>query len=53
MAHLSQKNGVYLVRFTFRGKEFKKSLRTRNRTDALAAIGIVSTTIHRLTVGLL
>lgn len=53
MPHLSQKNGVFLGRFTFRGREFKKSLKTRSRADAQAAVGIVGTTPHRLTVGLL
>ncbi len=53
MATLGLKNGVYHIRFRFRGRQFKKSLKTSDRADAQAAVHIVGQTIHRLTVGLL
>jgi len=53
MAHLSRKNGVFVARFRYRGKEYKKSLKTTDRRDAEAAILEVQRVIHRLTVGLL
>ena len=34
MANLARKNGVWLVRFRFLGKEFKRSLKTRLPADA-------------------
>ena len=53
MAHLSRKNGVFVARFRYRGKEYKKSLKTGDRRDAEAALLEVRRAIHRLTVGLL
>ncbi len=51
MANLAQKNGIYLVRFRFQNKEFKRSLKIRERTEAEAARRLVEVTIHRLTTG--
>jgi integrase len=51
MANLSQKDGIYVVRFRFRGKEFKKSLKTRDSSAAEAALHVVELTIHRLHTG--
>jgi hypothetical protein len=49
MANLGQKNGIYNVRFRYGGKEYKKSLRTRDEADAKAAVKGVEQTIHLLT----
>ena len=37
MANLGQKNSVYLARFRFQGKEYKRSLKTSDRKNAEAA----------------
>ena len=47
MASLGNKDGVFLVRFRYGGREYKKSLKTRSRDDAKAAVAIVEVTIHR------
>ena len=51
MANLAQKNGTWLVRFRFLGKEFKRSLKTSNEREATAAQHAVEWTIHRLETG--
>ena len=51
MASLDQKNGVFVIRFRYGGKQFKKSLRTRDETDADGALHLVQHTIYRLTTG--
>jgi integrase len=51
MANLAQKNGTWLVRFRFLGKEFKRSLKSSNERDATAAQHAVEWTIHRLETG--
>ena len=51
MANLTVKDGIWLVRFRFLGKEFKRSLKTRSRPDAEAAQRAVEWTIHRLCSG--
>jgi len=51
MANIGEKNGVFYVRFRFRGKEFKKSLKIRSRSDADAARCLVELTIHRIATG--
>jgi hypothetical protein len=51
MANLGLKDGIYVVRFRFQGKEYKKSLKTRREQDAQAALSIVRLTIHRLHTG--
>src|SRR4029079_7067301 len=53
MANLGSKNGNYHVRFRYRGKEFKKSLKTRTAGEARAALHSVEQTLHRLYIGLL
>jgi integrase len=51
MANLGQKDGIFHVRFRYRGKEYKKSLKIRDRADAEAARNLVELTIHRLHTG--
>jgi integrase len=51
MASLDQKNGVFVIRFRYGGKQFKKSLRTRDETDADGALHLVQHTLYRLTTG--
>jgi integrase len=53
MASLGRKNGVFLARFRYAGKEFKKSLKTSDPKDAEAALLEIRRTIHRLTIGIL
>jgi integrase len=48
MAHLGQKNGVYHLRFRFKGREFKKSVKVRSADEASAALHLVEVTLHRL-----
>ena len=51
MANLVTKDGIYVVRFRFQGKEFKRSLKTRSRRNADGAKTLVEATIHRLLTG--
>ena len=51
MANLGKKGGLFVVRFRFDGKEFKKSLKIRERDEAEAARSLVELTIHRLRTG--
>jgi hypothetical protein len=53
MANLGKKNDVFLVRFRFQGREYKKSLKTRHQPSAQAALHSVELTLHRLHTGLL
>jgi len=53
MANLGQKEGIYHIRFRFESKEYKRSLKTRDKADADAAKRSVEQTIYRLMVGLL
>ncbi|QDT16377.1 tyrosine-type recombinase/integrase [Alienimonas californiensis] len=53
MANLGQKDGIYLARFRYGGREYKKSLKTRDRKEAENGLKVVETTIHRLTTGTL
>jgi len=48
MANLAKKNGVYLARFRFQGKEYKKSLKTSDSVQAAAAFRRVEDTLHWL-----
>ena len=34
MANLGQKNDTYLIRFRYQGKEYKRSLKTRDKAAA-------------------
>jgi integrase len=51
MANLGKKNGVYLARFRFQGKEYKRSLKTMNHGHAIAALRRVEDTLHWLAIG--
>jgi integrase len=51
MANLGQKDGIFHVRFRFHGREYKKSLKTRDKTAAETARLLLELTIHRLHTG--
>jgi integrase len=53
MANLGKKNGVYLARFRFLGKEYKKSLKTTDRKAAEGAMHRVEDALHRLAINTL
>ena len=53
MANLGVKNGTYIIRFRYEGKEYKRSLKTRSDSDAAAAKNSVELTIHRILTGFL
>src|SRR3954453_21930818 len=52
MANLGRKGDVYVARFRYQGKEFKKSLKTTSLPDARAAMHGVEQAIHRLATGM-
>src|SRR6476660_2681838 len=51
MANLDRKGEVFVVRFRFDRKEYKKSLKVRDPKEADAARRLVELTIHRLLTG--
>jgi len=51
MANLGTKDGIFVVRFRYQGRAFKRSLKTRNESAAQAALHIVELTLHRLLTG--
>ena len=51
MANLGQKGGVFRARFRLGGKEYKKSLKTRDESAAKAALHLIDLTLHRLHTG--
>jgi integrase len=51
MANLSKKGDGYCARFRLRGKEYKKSLKTKDESAARAALHLVELTLHRLHTG--
>jgi integrase len=51
MANLGTKNGVYLARFRYLGKEYKKSLKTGDLGNARAALRRVEDALHWLAIG--
>jgi hypothetical protein len=51
MANLGKKDGIFHVRFRFRTKEYKKSLKTRDQGAAEAVCHLIELTIHRLHTG--
>ena len=51
MANLGRKGDIYVARFRYQGKEYKKSLKTRDRRDAEAALKGIERTIHLLATG--
>src|SRR4051812_32472503 len=53
MANLGRKGDVYVARFRYQGKEYKKSLKTSEPGDARAAMHAVEQTIHRLVTGMI
>jgi integrase len=53
MANLGTKNGTFIIRFRFGGKEYKRSLKTRSSPDAAAAKNSVELTVHRILTGFL
>jgi integrase len=53
MANLGKKNGIYLARFRFQGKEYKKSLKTTDRKTAEGAMHRVEDALHRLAINTL
>jgi hypothetical protein len=53
VANLGEKGGVFHLRFRFGGKQYKKSLKTRSRKDAEAALGGIERTVHNLLTGAL
>src|SRR4051794_26045596 len=53
MANLGKKGDLYVARFRYHGKEYKKSLRTTRRADAEAAMHGIERAMHGLATGLL
>jgi integrase len=53
MANLGQKGNIYIARFRYRGKEYKKSLKTTRLADARAAMNGIERAIHGLTTGMI
>jgi integrase len=53
MANLAKKNGVYLARFRYEGKEYKRSLKTSDRKAAEGAMHRVEDALHRLAIRLI
>lgn len=53
MANLARKDGIYLARFRYQGKEFKRSLHTTNATDAKTAMLEIERVLHRLAINML
>src|SRR5262245_55084591 len=51
MANLGQKAGIFHIRFRFRGRDYKKSLKTSDPAAAAAALHVIELTIHRLLTG--
>jgi integrase len=53
MANLGKKKGIYLARFRFQGKEYKKSLKTTDRKAAEGAMHRVEDALHRLAINVI
>lgn len=53
MANLGKKNSIYYIHFRFQGKEYKKSLKTNDAGNAVAAKNTVELTIYRPITGLI
>ena len=51
MANLSNKDGIYLARFRFGGKEYKRSLETTDERDARGAMHGIEAALDRLRKG--
>jgi integrase len=52
MANLGKKGDLFVARFRFEGKEFKKSLKTTRKADAEAAMHSIERAIHGLATGM-
>ena len=50
MANLAKKNDVFLARFRFDGKEFKRSLKTSDPIHARAALRRIDDVLHWLAI---
>ena len=48
MANLGKKNGIYLARFCYNGREYQESLKTTDHKAAEAAMHWVESALHRL-----
>ncbi len=53
MANLGKKGDLYVARFRYQGKEYKKSLKTTQAADARPAMHGIERALHGLTTGLL
>lgn len=53
MANMAKKDGIYIARFRYLGKEYKRSLRTSDATDAKTAMLEVERALHRLAINML
>ena len=53
MANLGKKNSVYLARFRYNGKEYKRSLKTSDKVDADGALLEIQRVLHRLAIGMI
>lgn len=51
MANLGKKGDTYCARFRLRGREYKKSLKTKDESTARAALHLIELTLHRLHTG--
>jgi hypothetical protein len=51
MANLSRKGDVFVIRFRYQQKEYKKSLKIRDLKEAEAAHKLVEVFLHRLHTG--
>src|SRR5690242_7937041 len=50
MANLGKKNGVFLARFRYLGKKYKRSLKTSDRKTADAAMNRIKDALHQLAI---
>jgi hypothetical protein len=53
MANLGKKGDLYIARFRYLGKEYKKSLKTTQAADARAAMHGIERAVHGLATGLI
>lgn len=53
MANLGKKGDIYVARFRYAGREYKKSLKTTRKADAESAMHAVERAIHGLATGLI
>src|SRR5258708_720084 len=53
MANLAKKGDLYVARFRYLGKEYKKALKTTHLADARAAMHGIERAVHALLTGLL